>query len=110
MEIENAASANVSDESRSDVNNTSEIQQGFATSSLREGWQGGLQNVNQLSVQELKDFHLCFRSFQVILSQLQIQVMIVHHYQPNLLQPTSLFQGESLFQQKPLGEVISARL
>jgi hypothetical protein len=37
VEIENAASANVSDESRSDVNNTSEIQQGFATSSLREG-------------------------------------------------------------------------
>ena len=37
VEFENAASANVSDESRSDVNNTSEIQQGFATSSLREG-------------------------------------------------------------------------
>ena len=37
VEFENETSANVSDESRSDVNYTSQNQQGFATSSLREG-------------------------------------------------------------------------
>ena len=36
-EFENAGSSHISDESRSDLNSTSEIQQGFATSSLREG-------------------------------------------------------------------------
>ena len=36
-ELENAEPANASHESGSDVNNTSEMQQGFATSSLREG-------------------------------------------------------------------------
>ena len=37
VEFENEAASHISDESRSDLNSTSEIQQGFATSSLREG-------------------------------------------------------------------------
>ena len=114
VEFENETSANVSDESRSDVNYTSQNQQGFATSSLREG-QGKLLNDKQLSVQDLKPFHLCFHQFPVIPSPLQMQMRLVHHYHPNLLNPnllnlTSLFQGESLSTQEPLGGVTSVHL